>query len=109
MGVSAEAAADVLDAPLAQATSADKPFVIELRADWCEPCRRFDADVVARSDVQKALSTISFVRYDIDSQDGAAIAQRFGVAGVPTFLAIGPEGTVLDRSSGLPGDAIRAT
>lgn len=106
--IAASASADTsptLDAALANAARNRKPLVIEFYADWCLPCRYFDAKVLPRADVAAALRSVEFVRYDIDTAPGEQIAEKLGVTGVPTFMVLDASGNVLARHAGLGGGA----
>lgn len=80
------------DAAVARANAEGKPLVIEFYADWCGPCKRFEANVLKDAEVRQRLQSVQFFRYDFDSQAGKHHANRLGVRSVPTFIAVDPEG-----------------
>ena len=90
-----------LEEALAKAAAANKPLVVEFYAEWCKPCKWFDANVLSRSDVQAALKTVEYVRYDIDDTPGDLVASRYDVTGVPTFLVFDRSGGLANRQSGV--------
>ena len=92
-----------LDTALAKAAQSGKPLVLEFYADWCKPCRYFDAYVLSRADVAAALKNVEFVRYDIDTGPGDDVATKLDVTGVPTIVVLDAKGNVLARHAGLRG------
>jgi thiol-disulfide isomerase/thioredoxin len=99
--VAASASADPFDQVLAKA--GDKPVVIEFGATWCKPCKAFAAQILPRADVRIALAQVVFVTYDLDTDEGEAVAKRYAVSAVPAFVAVaGPNGEELERLVGLP-------
>ncbi len=60
---------------------ADRPVVVDFTAAWCPPCRMMspilDELATERDDVR-------FVKVDVDAEP--AIAQRYGVLSMPTFV-----------------------
>ena len=75
-----------------ESAASGKPLVVEFHADWCQPCKRFEHDVLPDPRVQLSLSGVMFERYDIDN----ARRQRF------MSLRVDSDGneTVLPRNRG---------
>ncbi|MBQ7359236.1 MAG: thioredoxin [Lachnospiraceae bacterium] len=60
----------------------DIPVLVDLYADWCGPCKMM-GPVVAEM-AEKYDGKIKVGKLNVD--DDGAIAQRYGVASIPTFL-----------------------
>jgi len=86
--------------------SARANMVIYFQKRACEPCRKFERDVLASAEVKSFLADVVKVRVDPD--DGAAehkLAARFGVADVPAIAVIphqGPPRLLPDRALANP-------
>jgi thioredoxin 1 len=65
-----------------QVLASDRPFLLELGATWCAPCRAM-APLLARLAEEHA-NTLRVGMLDVE--DSPAVAQRLGVRGVPTVL-----------------------
>jgi thiol-disulfide isomerase/thioredoxin len=98
----------LIDQAIKDAAAAGHPLVVELYAAWCRPCRWFEANVLSRADVQAAAEAVDFVRYDIDTPEGAAVVRRYRTTAVPTFLVLDAHGAVVERIAGLQGRGVRA-
>lgn len=68
--------------------------VVKFGAEWCGPCRS-SKPVFER--VSKEFSHINFVEVDVDK--GSAIADKYGVSGIPLFIYF-KGGSELTRHSG---------
>ena len=77
-------------------------MVIYFQKRSCDPCRKFEHEVLGSAEVKSFLADVVKVRVDPD--DGAAehkLAARFGVSGVPAVAVIphqGPPRLVPDRA-----------
>jgi thiol-disulfide isomerase/thioredoxin len=66
------------------------PMVVYFRTDWCGYCRRFEGGLLDRPATQAYLGARA-VKVRVNPETGpreAALAERFGVEGFPTFLVV---------------------
>lgn len=88
-----------LPAALAEAAKQDKTVLLRFTANWCGPCRVMDARVWPDQSVQAELADkFIIVKRDIDEEQSIAIAQKYGVRGVPTILLLDSNGKEIARS-----------
>jgi thiol:disulfide interchange protein DsbD len=76
------------------------PFIMDFRADWCAPCRKFEAEVLRDPAVKEALQRTPLYTVDLTERgDGPEMkmAKQFGIAGVPTLLFIDSLGAEKER------------
>lgn len=71
------------------------PVLVDLYADWCGPCKMM-GPVVAEM-AEKFEGKIKVGKLNVDN-DGA-IAQKYGVASIPTFLFF-QDGKVVEKAIG---------
>lgn len=65
---------------------------VDLFADWCGWCHRFDREVVPSEAFQKATANMVLLRLDTeDGGEGTQFSKRYGVASLPTFLVLTPD------------------
>ena len=65
---------------------------VDLFADWCGWCHRFDKEVVPSEAFQKATADMVLLRLDTeDRREGTQFSQRYGVSSLPTFLILTPD------------------
>ena len=70
------------------------PVLLDFHADWCGPCQRMRPAV-------DQLSRKGYPVKSINIDRSQAVAQRYGVQAVPTFIVVDGSGRELDRTSGL--------
>jgi thiol-disulfide isomerase/thioredoxin len=88
-----------LDEALTLAAKEQKPVLIDFYAVWCGPCKVFNKDMETDAQVQNA--TGGFILYKTDAEkEGKELAKKFSVAGYPTYVALNPEGEILERWGG---------
>jgi thioredoxin len=59
-----------------------QPVLVDFWAEWCAPCRIMGPAVQALA--EKYAGAARVVKLNVD--DNPAIAQRFGIKGIPTFI-----------------------
>ncbi len=65
----------------AEVLDADTPTLVDFTASWCPPCRAV-APVLDQIDAER--DDLRIVKVDVDDQQ--AIAARYGIMSMPTFL-----------------------
>ncbi len=93
-----------LEAARAEAGTRGTMVMIEFYADWCNWCRRLDADTFSVPEVQRELA--KYVPMKLNGEKGGAeLAASFGVDSYPTLIFLDPDGNEMDRILGyLPPD-----
>jgi len=93
--VPAENAVTALDAALKNG----KPIFLEFTSDNCPACRK------AKPWIEEMYQTygkdVNFILADVD-KGGLALAQRFGVTAVPTFVYFDKGGNIAEAFAGYP-------
>jgi thioredoxin-related protein len=97
-----------LEAARTVATERDTVVMIEFYTDWCNWCRRLEADTFSVPAVRDQLERIVSLKVNAE-EDGAELARRFGVDSYPTMIFLDPDGHEMDRILGyLPPDKFLA-
>ncbi|WP_456270060.1 protein-disulfide reductase DsbD [Kushneria sp. AK178] len=68
--------------------TANRPVMVEVYADWCISCRRFERDVLSDPDIRTRLQAFSLVRLDVTDNDpeARALLKRYNLFGPPALL-----------------------
>ena len=72
------------------------PAVVEVTSHHCPACRKMDPVV---AEAERGCDA-RVVRAFIEDEDGAALLQRHGIVGIPTFLVLDASGAEIDRLVG---------
>lgn len=86
------------DGPLAQ-DGAGKPRALELYTPHCPSCRRM-SDVVEQVNERCAGAGVRIEGLDVSREENEALAERYGVRAVPTFLFFDGNGVETARLVG---------
>jgi thioredoxin-like negative regulator of GroEL len=77
------------------ARAENKLIFVDLFADWCGWCHRFEAEIVPTAVFKKATANMVMLRVDTEDRgEGAQLARRYGVSRLPTFLILTPDETI---------------
>ena len=87
---------------VAMAKKEDKPIFIDFYATWCGPCKIMDKQVFNSKPVANMYNK-EFVnlKIDVDSREGKALADKYGVEALPTLVIIEPSGKKLASNKGM--------
>jgi len=97
--------ADGMPAGQQLAEKADKPMVVMFTAGWCGSCQQLKKKVLTKAEVHEQLQA-DFVPVQIDLTDRSssnpnmAVAQQYGVQGIPTVIAMTPAGEPIEVYGG---------
>lgn len=86
------------DQALAAAAGQNQPVLLAFKASWCPPCREMDNQVFSQEAAAAALSDWVPVSVDFDKQ--RKVVREYDIRGVPTFVALAPNGQEIARTSG---------
>jgi len=82
---------------------ARKPRLVYFTADWCPPCQYMKREVFTRRAIQERLGS-AFIPVMVDltdpDEEARALAARYNVQQMPTFVILGPSGEPIDRMTG---------
>lgn len=92
-----------LPSALAAARKADRPVLMHFSAEWCGPCREMEP--VLHSATVADLLRNDAVGVHLDFDQHKAIAQQYGVRGIPADVLLTPDGRVLGQMSGMKQSA----
>ena len=85
-------------------------ILVDMFADWCGWCHRFEREVFPSAVFQQATKDIVLLRLDTeDGKEGTAMSAKFGVTSLPTFLLLTPDLTTAGTIRGYapPDDFVR--
>ncbi|GEM_PF-3088861 len=85
----------------AEAGRLGRPAVIFFYAEWCPVCQQVGAELDVLPQV--AEGRLAVIRMNVDHNATRPFLRKYRVRGVPTFVLIDDDGTVLANVSGWPG------
>ncbi|HEX8169630.1 MAG TPA: thioredoxin family protein [Thermoanaerobaculia bacterium] len=78
-----------------QAKTKNQLILVDMFAEWCGWCHRFEREVFPSMAFQNATSDMVLLRLDTeDGGEGTQIARKFGITSLPTFLVLAPDLTI---------------
>lgn len=79
---------------------------VDLFAEWCGWCHKFEKDVFPTPVFQSATKDMVLLRLDTeDGKEGTAFARKYQVSSLPTFLILAPDLSIAGQMRGyLPAD-----
>ncbi|HEV2719778.1 MAG TPA: thioredoxin family protein [Thermoanaerobaculia bacterium] len=85
-----------------------KSFIfVDLFADWCGWCHKFEQDVIPSEAFQKVTDDMVLLRLNTEDQgEGTTLSRHYNVSSLPTFLVLDSEGIVVGiiRGYQVPND-----
>jgi len=87
------------DAALAEAESGSRPVLVDVFAEWCQPCRYMERATYGDAAVIRATSAFVALRLDADSH--GTFANRYAVDVLPSTLVLEPNGRLVTAVGGV--------
>ena len=67
-------------------------ILVDMFAEWCGWCHRFEREVFPSKAFQDATADLVLLRLNTeDGKEGTQMSRKFGVTSLPTFLLLTPE------------------
>lgn len=79
-----------------QAINSEQPVVVDFWAEWCMPCKMLAPILEEVSDMMDGKAEF----YKVNVDDNMAIAQKYGIASIPTVMVY-KRGEVVDQMVGM--------
>ena len=94
-----------------EAQSKKQLILVDMFAEWCGWCHRFEREVFPSQVFQDATKDIVLLRLDTeDGKEGTQFAKRYAVTSLPTFLVLAPDLSIagLLRGYAPPNDFVES-
>lgn len=76
----------------AEARKTNKLILVDMYAEWCGWCKRFEREVYPSEKFQAISKNLVLLKLDTeDGKEGTQFARRWGVSSLPTFVMLTPE------------------
>ncbi|WP_394823738.1 protein-disulfide reductase DsbD family protein [Pendulispora albinea] len=88
------------EAARAQATTANKPVIVDFGATWCKACSELDESTWPDPRVRAAAASFVAIRVDATDDDDPEVQRlrkKYGVIGLPTVVVINGHGEEMKR------------
>ena len=92
-----------------EAKSKNQLILVDMFAEWCGWCHRFEREVYPSAVFQDATKEIVLLRLDTeDGKEGTQFARKYAVTSLPTFLLLAPDLTLAGvmRGYAAPNDFV---
>jgi thioredoxin-related protein len=90
-----------------KAKTKNQHIFVDLFADWCGWCHKFEQDVIPSQAFQQATDDMVLLRLNTEDQgDGTQFARRYSVTSLPTFLILDKDAIIVGiiRGYQVPND-----
>lgn len=90
-----------------KAKTKNQLIFVDLFADWCGWCHKFEQDVIPSEAFQKSTDNMVLLRLNTEDQgEGTNLARRYNVTSLPTFLVLDKDAVVVGiiRGYQVPND-----
>jgi thioredoxin 1 len=81
----------------------DRPVLVDFTAAWCPPCRAMEPVLAELADERDDLRVVQ-----LDVERDQAVAARYGVLAMPTFILFRDGAPLLRLTGARPGRRLRA-
>ncbi len=88
------------DAATKAAKISGKPVVVVFSASWCPPCQAMKTEVYPSAEVKPLHDRFEWAYLDVDDAANEALADKFGVSGIPHIEFLNKDGKTVGQQVG---------